>query len=66
MAASKAGCPALVYYTFGDKAVAELQEVCDAVIEKRWKIQDLMANVLRYCEMMNKEDFEGKLLFDVL
>ena len=67
MVASKAECPALVYYTFADATVAELDTIVNGIQEKRWQVKDLMANVLAYCKMMSEEDFEGDTsLFDAL
>ncbi|KAK3092578.1 hypothetical protein FSP39_004576 [Pinctada imbricata] len=49
MAASYAGVPFVLYYTFQHEKLIELQEVVDCVLGRGWRLGQLMQAVRTYC-----------------
>ncbi|XP_042215967.1 uncharacterized protein LOC121862087 isoform X2 [Homarus americanus] len=49
-AASKAGSPKLIYYTYGDQNTVKLDIVCRLLGDRGWRVGDLVATLLRYSE----------------
>ncbi|XP_060606264.1 uncharacterized protein LOC132758593 [Ruditapes philippinarum] len=70
MAASYAGCPCLLYYTFRNPQMDKLQDVVDTVIDRGWDVSKLMQVVRRYCIIAEKEMTEqgyiSRELFDII
>ncbi|XP_052245457.1 uncharacterized protein LOC127854454 isoform X2 [Dreissena polymorpha] len=70
MAASYAGCPCMLYYTFQNQKMDRFQEVADIIIQRGWDVSKLMQVVRRYCMTTNDEiDTFGqptRELFDVI
>ena len=46
IAASMAGCPALIYYTYNDPSVCQLEKVADLVYQAKWTVGQLMQFVV--------------------
>ncbi|KAL4219892.1 hypothetical protein ACF0H5_020304 [Mactra antiquata] len=70
MAASYAGCPRLIYYTFGSQQLKKFEEVVVIVQERGWDVSRLMQVVRRYCiiaeKEINEQGFVSRHLFDVI
>ncbi|XP_053404652.1 uncharacterized protein LOC123553897 [Mercenaria mercenaria] len=70
MAASYAGCPCLLYYTFRNPHMDKLQEVVSTVIERGWDVSKLMQVVRRYCIIaqneLDEQGFISRELFDII
>ncbi|KAL3847294.1 hypothetical protein ACJMK2_018213 [Sinanodonta woodiana] len=70
MAASYAGTPVLMYYTFNNPQMIRLQSVVDIIKEKNWTVGRLMQAVRRYCldaqGQMQQQGFIADNLFDSL
>ncbi|KAK8733299.1 hypothetical protein OTU49_006567 [Cherax quadricarinatus] len=49
-AASKAGAPKLIYYTYGDHNTVKMDIVCRLLGDRNWRVGDLVSTLLRYCE----------------
>ncbi|XP_052784213.1 uncharacterized protein LOC128220022 [Mya arenaria] len=70
MAASYAGCPCLLYYTFQNANMEKFQEVVDLILERGWDVSRLMQVVRRYCittcEEIEASGAPTRQLFDVI
>ncbi|WAR27440.1 PARG1-like protein [Mya arenaria] len=68
MAASYAGCPCLLYYTFQNANMEK--EVVDLILERGWDVSRLMQVVRRYCittcEEIEASGAPTRQLFDVI
>lgn len=70
MAASYAGCPAMLYYTFRNPQMSQFQTVVSTVLERGWDVSKLMQVVRRYCisaeNEINEHGFISRELFDII
>ncbi|XP_045584681.1 uncharacterized protein [Procambarus clarkii] len=49
-AASKAGAPKLIYYTYGHQNTVKLDIVCRLLGDRGWRVGDLVSTLMRYSE----------------
>ncbi|XP_064639529.1 uncharacterized protein LOC135495054 [Lineus longissimus] len=50
IAATQAGCPAMIYYTFRNQRVNQLSEMCSMILERGWTVGLLMKHIEDYCK----------------
>lgn len=55
VAASAAGCPVVVYHTFGDRRMSRLLKALVCLHSRGWKISDVIQGVLRFCSSTKEE-----------
>lgn len=55
VAASAAGCPAIVYHTFSDERMLRLLEFVMCLHSRGWKVSDVIQGVVRFCEFYRKK-----------
>jgi len=55
VAASAAGCPVVVYHTFGDRRMSRLLKALVRLHSRGWKISDVIQGVLRFCSSTKEE-----------
>ena len=58
IAASQAGCPALVYCSFHDENIAGLEEMKSFIVDHHLNVSDLMKLVMQYGEELYKKEDE--------
>lgn len=70
MAASYAGCPGMLYYTFRHHKMDRLQDIIDVIQDRQWDVAKLMQVVRRYCIIAQNEiNLNGTVsrdLFDII
>ncbi|XP_071798548.1 uncharacterized protein [Asterias amurensis] len=64
MAASQAGSPRLIYYTFGDERISRLQRVINETESRQWTVGDLFRAVLDHSWLTLNVDSDPLSLFE--
>ncbi|XP_019950805.1 A-kinase anchor protein SPHKAP isoform X2 [Paralichthys olivaceus] len=62
IAASELGLPALYFMKSKEKRVAKFQRVVHLMCQKAWRVADLFSAVVRFCQLHEKEEEEGRSL----
>ncbi|XP_053279402.1 A-kinase anchor protein SPHKAP [Pleuronectes platessa] len=62
IAASELGLPALYFLKSKEKRVAKFQRVVHLMCQKAWLVADLFSAVVRFCQLHEKEEKEGRSL----
>ncbi|KAJ8687151.1 hypothetical protein QAD02_022945 [Eretmocerus hayati] len=60
MAASMAGVPRLVYYTYGHSSLSKLDTVSRVLTDRQWSVGDLAAATLRFSVQALEQRIEGR------
>ncbi|XP_062242681.1 A-kinase anchor protein SPHKAP isoform X2 [Platichthys flesus] len=62
IAASELGLPALYFLKSKEKRVAKFQRVVHLMCQKAWRVADLFSAVVRFCQLHEEEEEEGRSL----
>ncbi|KAG5866492.1 hypothetical protein JTB14_004014 [Gonioctena quinquepunctata] len=67
LAASVAGVPSLIYYTYGHQQLAKLDTVCRILIDRKWTVKDLAEAALRYSNhVLHGKELSGTLFEELI
>ncbi|XP_076271229.1 uncharacterized protein LOC143203021 isoform X4 [Rhynchophorus ferrugineus] len=67
MAASVAGAPSLIYYTYKHQQLAKLDTVCRILIDRKWTVKDLAEATLRYSNhVLRGKELSGTLFEELI
>ncbi|KAJ8913560.1 hypothetical protein NQ315_017111 [Exocentrus adspersus] len=67
LAASVAGVPALIYYTYGHQQLVKLDTVCRILVDRKWTVKDLTEATLRYCsQVLQGRELSGTLFEELI
>ncbi|XP_074031145.1 uncharacterized protein [Leptinotarsa decemlineata] len=67
LAASVAGVPSLIYYTYGHQQLAKLDTVCRILIDRKWTVKDLAQAALRYSKnVLRGKELSGTLFEELI
>ncbi|XP_019867161.2 uncharacterized protein LOC109596122 isoform X2 [Aethina tumida] len=66
LAASVAGVPALIYYTYGHQNLVKLDTVCRILVDRKWTVKDLAEATLRYSSQVLHGRENSRTLFEEL
>ncbi|XP_060518862.1 uncharacterized protein LOC132697396 isoform X2 [Cylas formicarius] len=67
MAASVAGAPSLIYYTYKHPQLAKLDTVCRILIDRKWTVKELAEVTLKYSNhVLRGKQLSGTLFEDLI
>ncbi|XP_030751108.1 uncharacterized protein LOC115878685 [Sitophilus oryzae] len=67
MAASVAGAPSLIYYTYKHQQLAKLDTVCRILIDRKWTVKDLAEATLKYSNhVLRGKELSGTLFEELI
>lgn len=67
LAASVAGVPSLIYYTYGHQQLVKLDTVCRILVDRKWTVKDLAEATLRYCShVLQGRELSGTLFEELI
>lgn len=67
LAASVAGVPCLIYYTYGHQQLVKLDTVCRILVDRKWTVKDLAQAMLRYAKnVLHGKELSGTLFEELI